>query len=136
HRRSGFDRGRNLARRALLPRSFRTGWRRSEAAPDAVSRDDKSCPASEPTSAGGRPARFHQAAPRIRVASSRHPVFGRPAMGAGRDRIPRDNAKATTAINAAVAPTTPALVQVGLSAFAPRSKSAISLARWDSAPAL
>ena len=62
--------------------------------------------------------------------------FGHPAMGAGRDRISRDNGNATTAINAAVALATPTMVQVGLSAFEPRSKSAISLARWDSAPAL
>src|SRR3981081_3433466 len=48
----------------------------------------------------------------------------------------RDRAKATTAINAAVAPGALAIAQVGLRAFGPRSKSAISLLRGDSAVAL
>src|SRR4051794_21012784 len=48
----------------------------------------------------------------------------------------RDRAKATTAINAAVASGALAIAQVGLRAFGPRSKSAISLLRGDSAVAL
>src|ERR1700733_9693092 len=54
-------------------------WRRSPARPDAVCRDDRSCPASAPTPLAGQPAPPRREAPKIRVAASRHLAFGRHA---------------------------------------------------------